>query len=298
MILKLITVLLLISNVPCFAQHNTAEGQVQTDTARIDIVKRDDLMPGEAVIVEVETSEDVSSVSGVCFDKEIKFWQERKQLFRGLVGFDRNVSPGSYSLHLKLWMRGGSKRDLVKEIEVLARDFGVVKLRIRSRPGGLTKEEIARIRAERALIDSVLSKVSSERLWHSSFAPPLDRLTVTGDFGTARIINGRERNPHGGLDLRASAGTPVLASNDGIVAFSGDHFYSGKSVYIDHGLGVFSMYFHLSTIMVQYGDLVGKGQVIGKIGSTGRSTGPHLHWAFTVNRARIDPISIISLPVE
>jgi murein DD-endopeptidase MepM/ murein hydrolase activator NlpD len=157
---------------------------------------------------------------------------------------------------------------------------------------------VNRIKRERALVDSLLSTQTPERLWREPFTAPLERLTVTGAFGTARIINGTGASSHGGLDLRAPMGEPIKASNDGVVALTGEHYYSGRAIYIDHGTGLYSMYFHCEKILVKEGERVTRGQMIGTVGMTGRATGPHLHWGFTLGRARVDPVSVLSLPVR
>ncbi len=297
-ITALITVWLIVSHTPCPAQ-TVRPAEIQTENhARISFIKRAGLSPGEAVIVEVETREEASTVSGNILGKSIVFWREDTNRFRGLIGLDRDVTPGIHPMKLSIVTGDDSSSLITRELEVEKRNFEITRLSVKAKAGGLTKDDLERIRREKALVDSTLSQVYPDRLWHTDFGPPLDLLTVTGDFGSQRIINGRKRNPHGGLDLRAKAGAPVKASNDGIVALCGDHFYTGNCVYLDHGLGVFSMYFHLSEILVENGEHVKKGQVIGRVGSTGRSTGPHLHWAFTINRARIDPVSMLTLPVE
>ena len=104
--------------------------------------------------------------------------------------------------------------------------------------------------------------------------------------------NGQPRSPHSGEDISAPAGTDVLATNNGIVRLTADHFFSGKGVFIDHGLGLHSMYFHLSEVLVEEGQPVRRGQLIGRVGSTGRATGPHLHWSLRWRDARLDPMLV------
>ena len=108
-------------------------------------------------------------------------------------------------------------------------------------------------------------------------------------------MNNQPKNPHSGIDLKAKLSEPIKSINKGIVVFTGNHFFSGKSVYVDHGLGIISMYFHLSEIKVTKGDPVNKGDIVGLAGSTGRSTGPHLHWGIRVNNIKVDPQSLIDL---
>lgn len=117
---------------------------------------------------------------------------------------------------------------------------------------------------------------------------------VTGHFGLKRVINNQPRNPHSGIDIAAAKGMPVKSTASGRVLHTGDFFFSGNVVYVDHGSGVISMYAHLNEILVKPGDQVEQGQVIGKVGSTGRATGPHLHWSVYLNGEAVDPALFIS----
>ena len=111
----------------------------------------------------------------------------------------------------------------------------------------------------------------------------------TGRFGMRRIFNGQQRNPHSGMDIAAATGTPVKATAAGRVLHTGDFFFSGNVVYVDHGSGVISMYAHLSQIAVKPGDNLQQGDIVGAVGSTGRATGPHLHWSVYLNGEAVDP---------
>jgi murein DD-endopeptidase MepM/ murein hydrolase activator NlpD len=112
----------------------------------------------------------------------------------------------------------------------------------------------------------------------------------TGSFGRRRVFNGQPRRPHSGMDFAAPTGTPVHNPSPGKVIELGDFFFSGKLVYIDHGQGLISMFAHLNEINVELGQQVGKGEIVGKVGATGRVTGPHLHWSLGLNGTWIDPV--------
>jgi len=123
---------------------------------------------------------------------------------------------------------------------------------------------------------------------------PVDGGRLSSRFGLRRFFNGEERNPHSGLDFAVPTGTPVKAPADGVVTIVADYFFNGKTVFIDHGQGLVTMYCHLSAFEVRKGQQVTRGQVIAKVGATGRATGPHLHWNVSLNNARIDPAIFIN----
>jgi murein DD-endopeptidase MepM/ murein hydrolase activator NlpD len=117
-------------------------------------------------------------------------------------------------------------------------------------------------------------------------------------FGFRRVINGQPRMPHSGIDYSADRGTPVVASNRGRVALLGEFFFAGRLVALDHGLGLYTLYFHLDGVAVSEGQMVERGQTVGTVGTTGRSTGPHLHFGAQLGRARVNPPDLYALPVR
>jgi murein DD-endopeptidase MepM/ murein hydrolase activator NlpD len=150
------------------------------------------------------------------------------------------------------------------------------------------KDELARIERERARVAKLLS-LATPRKFTLPLAAPLAELGTAGRFGSRRVFNGQSRNPHGGADYRAGTGTVVLAPAAGTVALAEEQYFAGRAIYLDHGDGLVSMSFHLSEILVAPGDLVERGQPIGKVGATGRVTGPHLHFGLRWQGARVDP---------
>jgi len=149
-------------------------------------------------------------------------------------------------------------------------------------------DQLARIEREKKAV-AALFRLETPRRFELPLAPPLDPLPDPGRFGARRVFNGEPRSPHSGSDFRATTGTPVRAVAPGRVVLADDHYFAGRSVYVDHGDGLISMSFHLSEILVREGQEVRAGEVLGKVGATGRVTGPHLHFGFRWHGARVDP---------
>ena len=154
-------------------------------------------------------------------------------------------------------------------------------------------EDLAQIRDERAAVAAARSTDSAKAAWRQRFIWPANG-PISGVYGSQRIINGKPLRPHFGVDVAAAPGTPVRAAAAGTVTLAhGDLYFSGKTVIIDHGLGVSTLYIHMQEIKVATGDRVTQGQVIGTIGTTGRSTGPHLHWGLNLGQDYLDPATIV-----
>jgi murein DD-endopeptidase MepM/ murein hydrolase activator NlpD len=151
---------------------------------------------------------------------------------------------------------------------------------------------VARIQQEAVLLNSLFDKTLPDRLWAFDAARPVEGVAVSG-FGVRTILNGRAGGPHNGLDLAAVTGTPIFAPTGGIVVYAREFYYTGNTVVLDHGQGLYSTLAHLSAIDVHEGDRVSKGALVGKVGATGRVTGAHLHWGVRLHGARVDPLSLI-----
>ena len=161
----------------------------------------------------------------------------------------------------------------------------------------LDSETLKRVRKESGVMKAIWKAAPADPLWRGLFLKPVPG-KVVGTFGRRSIINEQPRSPHSGVDLRGKRGTPVKAINHGRVVLTENHFFTGLTVVIDHGGGIQSMYFHLDRIEVDVGRIVKKGEVVGRVGSTGRATGPHLHWGIRVNGARVDPLALTRLSAE
>ena len=221
---------------------------------------------------------------GLVFDPEEKAW-------RGFLGVDLGAEPGSYILNIKSMPSGRQK---LLALEIIEKDWGVRRLTLPKKMVDLDSKTLERARKESKDMSALWRAPVDSPLWRGSFLRPVPG-KVLGPFGRRSIINSQPRSPHSGVDLRGKSGTPVKATNHGKVVLVCDHFFSGRSVVIDHGGGIQSMYFHLDSITVRKDDMIEKGQVIGRMGSSGRATGPHLHWGIRMNGARVDPIGLTIL---
>ena len=221
-------------------------------------------------------------------------FSEQNGTYEGLVGIDMDTRPATYKMKVVTTEGVGVIYLSAFSLKVEEVDFGIQKLSLPSAMVDLDKKTLERVNKEERQVDSLFLVFRDERLWRGAFIRPVEgELSVA--FGLSRIINGQRRSPHTGVDLRVEKGTPVLASNSGIVVLVEELFFSGKSVILDHGWGFYSMYFHLSEALVKEGERVGKGAMLGRGGSTGRSTGPHLHWGIRMNGARVDPLSLLNI---
>jgi murein DD-endopeptidase MepM/ murein hydrolase activator NlpD len=177
-------------------------------------------------------------------------------------------------------------------LPVARREFPSTRLRVASRFTAPDEATLERVRRERELVRKTLSSATESPLWRGLFTLPLEGKT-TSPYGERRLFNSELRSQHTGLDIRGDTGDPVRAANSGRVALSRELFFNGQAVFIDHGLGLYTGYFHLSKREVGEGQWVEKGELIGRVGATGRVTGRHLHWALYANGIALDPLSLL-----
>jgi murein DD-endopeptidase MepM/ murein hydrolase activator NlpD len=255
---------------------------------------------GQVLVVKVKGEEQATEVKGTFLSRTIPFFREFRSGepagYIGLLGVDMQDDPGTYELAVEV-KQGEQAKQLSFNVLVVKEKFSVEHLKLPKEKVDLDEKSVARWKAEQQLVQQALAENSRLKLWHSNFVEPVNGKR-TGIFGSVRIMNGKPRNPHNGEDIGAPMGADVVASNDGVVRLTVDHIFSGRGVYVDHGLGFYTMYFHLSEVLVKDGDLVTAGQIIGKVGATGRATGPHLHWGVKLNGARVNPYALLDLPFK
>lgn len=198
-----------------------------------------------------------------------------------IVGIPLSAAAGSHTIE--------SSSDAAISFEVRDKAYATQALTIKNkRKVNPYQQDLERIRQERGEMDSAFTTFRDQADVELTFQLPVEG-PVSSPFGLRRILNGQPRNPHSGLDLAAAEGVPIVAPASGVIAATGDYFFNGNTVLIDHGQGLITMYCHMSRIDVETGDSVTQGETIGAIGQTGRVTGPHLHWSVSLNNARVDP---------
>jgi hypothetical protein len=251
--------------------------------------------PGEIIVLSIQDNPAVRSA-------QVRFLGKKYQLIKNpkasrllsLIGLDLGIKPGKYPLQIYIQGSDGQWNVLEKLIIISPREFPVKRLWVKEEYVTPPSTVLERIRRESELLRSVYKKFTQTWLGEDSFIMPTEG-KVFDNFGERRIYNNKPRSSHAGVDISAPTGTPVWASNSGEVALASDLYFSGKTVIIDHGLGLFSLYCHFSKIKVKRGQVVRKGDIIGEIGATGRVTGPHLHWGVKILGDRVDPFSLLSL---
>jgi len=199
--------------------------------------------------------------------------------------------PYRHSEAIDLVRIAGEKQELVR-LHVKQGDYKQETLSVDPAHVSPPKDALPRIQAEREEAMALYATFSPTRHWDSPFILPLQS-AITSDFGNARVFNGTLKSYHSGTDFRAPVGTPVYATNDGVVVLTKERYYAGGSVILDHGEGVYSVYYHLSSMPHPVGTRLKKGEEVGLSGATGRVTGPHLHFGFMVQGVPIDPLDFI-----
>ena len=213
--------------------------------------------------------------------------------YEGLIGVDLDDPPGPEAVAAEGFLDGARVR-AEAEVTIFPRKFAVQELTLPEGMAEFDNATLVRIGAEAAELSGRFSRVTPPR-WRIPFLPPVEEYRPA-NFGARRVINGHPRMPHSAVDITLPAGTPVRAIADGRVALAGEQFFGGRSVVIDHGGGVFSVYYHLKEFRVVEGQEISRGDRVGSVGSTGRATGPHLHFGVRVPGGRVDPTRLFALP--
>ena len=251
-----------------------------------------EVLQGELVEVHV-SGDEVVSVEGGFGREKILFHETGGSTFSAILGADVAAKPSLSKLRLTARTRSGAEAHAEVPVRIVAKAFRQESFNVPPGFDQMTPETLEEIRREQAAFARVFAAPALERFWDAPFVRPVPHEASASSFGSRRIINGKPRAPHSGTDLSSPAGTEVAAANHGRVALAGNFFFAGGSIVLDHGGGLFTMYFHLSELRAGEGELVRKGDVLGLSGATGRVTGAHLHWGARLANARIDPLQLL-----
>jgi murein DD-endopeptidase MepM/ murein hydrolase activator NlpD len=252
---------------------------------------------GDIGWVFVQTAPDDATLEGSVGGHPLRFFPYAGG-HAAVVGFDLETKPGPHTWRLAVLRPGLGPQTAQGRIHVQRRDFPVQRLSLPRPMVDLDPETERRAVSEAERLRTLYRMVTPDRLWRGRFTRPVGGTEPGSGFGARRIINGQPRSPHAGIDYAAPRGTPVVATNDARVALVADYFFPGRLVVLDHGLGLYTLYFHLDDVRVAEGERVSRGQPIGAVGATGRATGPHLHFGAQVGAARIDPETLLELTVR
>jgi len=260
-----------------------------------------DAAQGTLLLAEIRSEKPLSEVSGRWNDRDVPFWGEsgnehvasQADTRQALLGVDLEKAAGKYEFTVRGQLQGGQAISCRAMVEVKQGHFATENLTVKKQFVEPNPEQEARAAAETKRLREIYDRVTPERLWDGPFRAPLDGEFKGSNFGKRRVLNGHPGTPHGGVDFPAPTGTPVHAAQKGRVVLAEELFFSGNSVIVDHGLGIYTFYCHFSEIDTKVGDEVVAGTVLGKVGATGRVTGPHLHWGLTVERARVNALDVL-----
>jgi murein DD-endopeptidase MepM/ murein hydrolase activator NlpD len=266
---------------------------------------------GSLVQLELRSATPLADVSGTWDDKPVPFWPETapaaktvaasktksasRDIHRGLVGIDLEKAAGTFDVAVTAKTAGGTTVTCKVPIAVRVGTFATEHLKVAPNFVEPSPEQLAKAQEDGKKLRELYATITPEKLWQGRFRVPIEGATTGKNFGRRRVLNGKPSTPHTGVDIPSLTGTPVHASQRGRVVLAEELYFSGGTVLIDHGLGIYTLYGHFSEIDVKPGDLVEAGAVIGKVGATGRVTGPHLHWGLTIDRSRVNALSIVRI---
>jgi murein DD-endopeptidase MepM/ murein hydrolase activator NlpD len=254
------------------------------------------LESGSPCLFRVEAQAGTTAVTGKWQGRDVTFFRGGAgPIWYALVGVDVEVTPSTYPLTVEEVAADGNKQILHRDVSVAAAPYAKVTLHVPDKFVQPDAEALKQIDADKAVKEKAFANTEPRPEWSGSFSPPLKMAPKSDSFGTRRIFNGTLASVHRGLDYRAAPGTRVASINSGRVVLAQPLYYEGNCVMIDHGMGLMSVYMHLSKLMVKEGDEVTRGEIIALSGGTGRATGPHLHLGVRWQGAYLDPAKLFAL---
>jgi murein DD-endopeptidase MepM/ murein hydrolase activator NlpD len=247
-------------------------------------------VPGGVVVLDLGVPTEQPAPSARFNDRQVLVIADNNS-WKAVVGLALATTPGKHAVTIST--AGNDTRTL--QFQVTDKKYREQRLKVKPGQVDLAAEDNARVEKEQLRIRKSLDSFSNNLPATFMLKQPVQG-PRSSSFGLRRFFNGQSRNPHSGMDIAAATGTPILAPADGVVTDAGNFFFNGNTVFVDHGRGFVTMYCHLSAFNVQAGDKVNTGDLLGKVGATGRVTGPHLHFGVMLNGASIDPAIFLAQP--
>jgi murein DD-endopeptidase MepM/ murein hydrolase activator NlpD len=326
----LLTAALVLTNVPTIAQtkktaphKSAASAWTKTDCGQgVELrLSASHANQGGLLVAELRSAAPLAEVSAKWNDKDIPFWQSPPvapkpgakpastkarasspaaraadaDIRRAVLGIDLEHPAGSFDFTVSANNGATAPATCTAAITVRAGKFATERLKVAPNFVQPNPEQLAKAEEDGKKLQAIYATITPEKFWTGRFRIPLDGVKTGGNFGKRRVLNGQASSPHTGVDMPAATGTPVHAAQRGRVVLAEETYFGGNTVVVDHGWGVYTLYAHFSEIDVKPGDLVDKGNILGKVGATGRVTGPHLHWGLIVDHARVNALSIVAL---
>lgn len=294
-IFTIIFVFTILIIIPAKSQFKSIVDSSAVDSSIILNISDNTITQGSILLIEVPSTTLPSNniVNGNINNTPIKFFKDGSSHY-SFIGIDleskkelnfititNNTNPNMTN-----------KKKSITPLTITKGSYGVQKIKVPKKMVNPQGKNLDRAIKEAAMLKEIYSKSINTRTWNEPFIMPL-KGRLSSKFGLKRFYNGIKKSPHNGLDIAAPRGTSVKASNNGLVVFAGDLYYSGNTVIIDHGLNLFTAYYHLSKMNVSVNDFISQGEILGFVGTTGRSTGPHLHWTVKLKGARVSPNDLI-----
>lgn len=240
---------------------------------------------GKVISVSIMPNQGIKRISGLFLDQKFKLYESGAE-WKGIVGVPIHQKPGHYKLKLFITLENGRKKQIIKQLKVWSTKFPFSKFWLKPSKNRLRSKKI--VANDWVQIEPHLKKESQDQLWSGRFIWPI-MAKVSQGFGHRQIINGKGGGNHRGIDIAAFNGTKIVAPNHGKVVFAKRLKAFGGTMVIDHGQGIYTLYFHLSKMLKPAGSVVEQGEEIALSGDSGISSGPHLHWGLSVHNLRVDP---------